>query len=172
MATCKNSYTDYETSLGNHSVLKITTARKKEYKVVVDTSMVNELKQHKWFVDERHQRIIDEDGVNIRHVIYGEPAEGNFVTTRNRDYLDNRARNLVEVKGHKGLAEKNTIYKNNKVGTKGVYETKYYYVAHIKRGYEVRKAFFSKNQLGEKEALRRAKAQRLSWQRELDKNSF
>ena len=57
-------------------------------------------------------------------------------------------------------------------GTKGVYETKYYYVAHIKRGYEVRKAFFSKNQLGEKEALRRAKAQRLSWQRELDKHSF
>ena len=36
---------------------------------------------------------------------------------------------------------KTTIYKNNHTGHKGIYETKYYYVAHIKRGYFIWKPF-------------------------------
>ena len=168
MAKCTNSYTEYETVLGNHSVLKITTSRKKVYKVVIDTDKVKQLKQYRWFVDEVNQRIVNENGDNIRHIIYGEPSEGNFVTTRNRDYLDNRLRNLVEVEGHKGLAVKNTIYKNNGTGRKGVCETKYHYIAHIKRGDIRRTEKFNKNKLGKSEALRQAIDKRLAWERELD----
>ena len=148
----KNTYTDLQTEAGNVTVLKIYGSKGRVTKVVVDTEVKDLLQQYTWYNQARDKRIVNEEGISIRDIIFGEHLHSTFIININRDYLDNRLVNLTEVPSREKVAVYNCVRKDSATGIKGVTKHRGRYIVNIKRGdIKVRKEF-SISQYGEEQA--------------------